>query len=130
MKTLFIIPLVLMSLVSVSNLAKAENFYFRCVDEDNFQKNFLIKPSEKRVVHWSSYNKKTNHRFDVKEDVDIIDWKLNSYIYFIKRKNYPISSYTIYFADFSENILLQSGLLPFMPEPKDIQSHRSVCYKD
>jgi hypothetical protein len=112
----------------------SETFSYRCVDINNFQKNFIIDTFKKTIIHRSSFNPETNKKFGADDAATIIDWKYDQFqlVWFIVKYDKitkPNYFYTLYQADFSKNILLQTRLDSSQPS-LEIQSLRSRCYKD
>jgi len=117
----------------------SETFAYRCVDINNFQKNFIIDTFKKTIIHRSSFDPETNKKFELDNAATIIDWKYDQFqlVWFIVKydkisylKYDKISYfYTFYQADFSKNILLQTRLDSSLLS-REIQSLRSRCYKD
>jgi len=112
----------------------SQTFAYRCVDTNNFQKNFIIDTFKKTIIHRSSFDFGTNKKFSVNDEAMILDWMYSQFqlLWFILKYDKitkPNYYYTLYQADFSKNILLQTRLDSSQPS-HEIQSMRSKCYKD
>jgi hypothetical protein len=116
----------------------AQPFYYRCQDDEKFQKNFIIDPLKKTILHKSSFDHRTDRKYDVEKNQKISDWKYeeSQMVWFLGKSSKTYSGtrghyYTLYAMDFKNNTLLQAAILPeSSSKDRMFQSYISKCYKD